>query len=215
MSILSKQIVVKLNRSWVGFDVVSVEKSIGFLTSEDPNTGERPGMAIDFETAVDENGEHVLVRAQPVTWEEWIKLPVREQDLAIGIGNDPVTGAPRQIRCPLVVICARYDKIPEKRPRLSTGAIWERDGGICQYTGEKVSRATGDIDHVVPRDRGGKDTWENLVVSKKELNRRKSNKLNREVGLKLIRRPVAPKPTVKVLKAADAKHPTQVPFLLK
>ncbi len=214
-SILSKQIVVKLNKSWMGFDLITVEKAVGFLTSENPDTGERPGMAIDYRTVVNAQGETVLEYAQPVTWEQWIALPVREQDLSIGIGNDPVTGEPRQIRCPLVVICGRYDKVPEKRPRLSNGAIWERDGGTCQYTGDKVTRATGNLDHVVPRDRGGRDTWENLVVARKDINTRKSNRLNREAGLKLIRKPQAPKTTVKLLKAADAKDPSQVPFLLK
>ncbi len=214
-SILNKQIVVKLNKLWQAFDTITVEKAIGFLTSENPDTGERPGVAIDFETVVNAEGEYVLTYSQPVKWEDWVKLPVREQDLSIGIGNDPVTGESRRIRCPLVVICGRYDKVPTKAPRLSNGAIWERDGGTCQYTGDKVTRATGNIDHVTPRDRGGRDTWENMVVARKDINTRKSNRLNREAGLKLLRKPVAPRATVKLLKAADAKHPTQVPFLLK
>ncbi len=214
-SVLNKQIVVKLNKVWQAFDTITVEKAIGFLTSENPDTGQRPGVAIDFETVVNAEGEHVLTYTQPVEWEEWIKLPVRPQDLSIRIGNDPTSGEPRYIRCPLVVICGRYDKVPTKTTRLSHGAIWERDGGKCQYTGDKVTRETGNIDHVRPRDRGGRDTWENLVVARKDINTRKSNRLNREAGLTLIRKPFAPKPTVKLLKAADAKHPTQVPFLLK
>jgi 5-methylcytosine-specific restriction endonuclease McrA len=206
-SILNKQIVIRLNKSWVAYDLCTVKEAVTFLCSE--ANGQKPGYAIDFETVTDENGEQTLAYTNTVSWEEWCKLPVREGDLAIGIGHG------RQIRVPLVIICAHYNKVPEKRPRLSSGAIWERDGGVCQYTGEKVTRSTGNIDHVQPRDRGGRDTWENMVVARKDINTKKSNRLNSEVGLKLIRVPKAPKPTVKVLRVEDAKHPSQRPFLLK
>ncbi len=212
-SILDKQIVIRLNKSWVAYDLCSVKQAITFLCSE--ANGEKPGFAIDFETAIDENGEHALVYTNTVSWEEWVKLPVREGDLSIRIGDDRITGEPRYIRCPLVIICAHYNKIPEKRPRLSRGAVLERDGYTCQYSGKKLTRAQLNLDHVLARDRGGKDTWENLVACDKEINTRKGNRLNSEVGLQLIRVPKAPKPTVKVLHASDAKHASQVPFLLK
>ncbi len=118
------------------------------------------------------------------------------------------------MRVPKIVICANYDKVPQHRPRLSNAAIWARDGGQCQYTGDKVTRASGNIDHVLARDRGGRDTWENLVVARKDINSLKGNRLNQEVGLKLIRKPQAPKTTVKLLHASEAKHPSQRPFLL-
>ncbi len=90
----------------------------------------------------------------------------------------------------------------------------QRDGYTCQYTGRKLPKHLLNLDHVIPRDRGGEDSWENLVASDKEINTLKGNRLNSEAGLKLIRKPVAPKSAVKVLTAADAKHPSQVPFLL-
>ncbi len=206
-SILSKQIVIKLNKNWVAYDICTVAKAVTFLCSE--NDGEKPGFAIDYETAVNDSGEHVLVYTNTVAWDEWIKLPVREGDLAIDIGHG------RQIRVPLVVICAHYDKIPEKRPRLSRQAILERDSYTCQYSGKKLAKSQLNLDHVLARDRGGKDSWENLVACEVGLNSRKGNRLNSEMGMKLIRVPKAPKPTVKVLHASDAKHASQVPFLLK
>jgi 5-methylcytosine-specific restriction endonuclease McrA len=51
----------------------------------------------------------------------------------------------------------------------------------------------GSLDHVVPRSRGGKDAWENLVWSAKEVNQRKANRLPHEAGLKLLPTPRAPK----------------------
>src|SRR5712691_9815844 len=49
------------------------------------------------------------------------------------------------------------------------------------------------LDHVVPRSRGGKGTWENLVWSSKDVNARKGNRLPHEAGLKLLSVPHAPK----------------------
>lgn len=205
-SILDKQIVVKLNSNWVAYDICTVRQAVTFLCSE--NNGEKPGSAIDFETAINDSGEQSLVYTNTVGWDEWIDLPVREGDLAINIGRG------RQIRVPLVIICANYAKIPEKRPRLTRQAVLERDGYTCQYSGRKLPKAQLNLDHVLARDRGGRDSWENLVACDKEINSRKGNRLNSDAGLKLIRKPQAPKPTVKVLHAIDARHASQIPFLL-
>ncbi len=212
-SILDKQIVIKLNKNWVAYDCMTVADACTFLCSQ--ANGTKPGYAIDFETTTDEEGNHALTYTNVVSMDEWMKLPVRDCDLSIGIGIDKVTGLPRLMRVPLVVICASYDKIPEKRPRLTRQAVLERDSYTCQYSGRKLPKGQLNLDHVLARDRGGKDSWENLVACDKDINSAKGNRLNSEAGLKLIRKPTAPKTTVKVLKAADAKHPSQVPFLLK
>lgn len=211
-SILNKQIVIKLNKSWVGYDIMTVRDAVVFLASE--LHGEKPGFAIDYEVVTDENGVQSITYANAVAWEDWVKLPVRECDLSIGVGPDPSTSKPRSIRAPLIVICAHYNKVPEKRPRLTRQAILERDGYTCQYSGAKLPKGQLNLDHVQPRDRGGRDSWENLVACDKTINSRKGNRLNSEVGLKLIRDPKAPKSTVKILRAEDAKHPSQKPFLL-
>ena len=83
--------------------------------------------------------------------------------------------------------------VPKKRPKLCARAIRERDGNRCQYTGALLRPDEGSLDHVLPRSRGGKDTWENLVWSSKEVNTRKGNRLPHEAGLKLLNEPRAPK----------------------
>ena len=77
--------------------------------------------------------------------------------------------------------------------RVCAKAIRERDGNRCQYTGRVLHPNEGSLDHVVPRSRGGKDAWENLVWSAKEVNQRKANRLPHEAGLKLLTTPRAPK----------------------
>ena len=67
--------------------------------------------------------------------------------------------------------------------------IYKRDGYTCQYCGAKT-RLT--IDHVIPRCRGGGDTWENLVVACSSCNTKKGNTLLEQTGMKLVRQPRAP-----------------------
>jgi hypothetical protein len=64
---------------------------------------------------------------------------------------------------------------------------------FAQYTGALLRPDEGSLDHVVPRSRGGPDTWENLVWSSKQVNTRKGNRLPHEAGLKLLKVPRAPK----------------------
>jgi len=71
--------------------------------------------------------------------------------------------------------------------------IGERDGNRCQSTGKLLHPDEGSLDHVLPRSRGGADTWENLVWSSKDVNARKGNRLPHEAGLKLLSVPRAPK----------------------
>jgi len=123
---------------------------------------------------------------RPVTWDEWITLPIRDGDNAVRT----VRGA---IRVPTVIVAVNYARVPKKRPKLCARAIRERDGNRCQYTGRLLHPDEGNLDHVVPRSRGGADTWENLVWSAKEVNQRKADRLPHEAGLKLLSIPRAPK----------------------
>ena len=131
-----------------------------------------------------DRGARTIIR--PVTWEEWITLPIRDQDEAV----HTVRG---QIRVPTVIVAVNYAKVPKKRPKLCARTIRERDGNRCQYTGRMLRPDEGSLDHVVPRSRGGKDAWENLVWSAKEVNQRKADRLPHEAGLKLLSVPRAPK----------------------
>ena len=115
-------------------------------------------------------------------WEEWLSLPVREQDQAV----HTVRG---RVRIPTVIIAVNYSKVPKKRPKLSARSIRERDGNRCQYTGRLLQAEEGSLDHVVPRSWGGRDTWENLVWAAKEVNQRKADRLPHEAGLRLLATP--------------------------
>ena len=117
------------------------------------------------------------------------------------------------IRVPTVIVAVNYARVPKKRPKLNARNIRERDGNRCQYTGRLLHPAEGSLDHVVPRSRGGADTWENLVWSAKDVNQRKANRLPHEAGLKLVRRPKAPLPLPAAATIREVKHPDWRHFL--
>lgn len=140
-------------------------------------------MMTDVATALDIDGKEQMY---PVKWEHWLQLPIRAEDRAV----KTMRGL---IRVPTVIVLAKFSKVPMRRPSLSARTIWERDGGMCQYTGRKLTRQEGNIDHIVPRARGGQTRWENCVLADRRVNSRKADKLPEEVGLKLLRRPTAPR----------------------
>jgi 5-methylcytosine-specific restriction endonuclease McrA len=168
--ILNKSIVLVLNRNWQAINVRTPQEAFCM-------------MATNVATALEIEGEDHI---RPVTWEEWITLPIRDQDEAV----HTVRGA---IRVPTVIVALNYAKVPKKRPKLCAKTIRERDGNRCQYTGKLLKPDEGSLDHVLPRSRGGKDTWENLVWSSKDVNSRKGDRLPHEAGLKLLSIPRAPK----------------------
>ena len=173
MNILTKATVLVLNRNWQDINVRTPQEAFCM-------------MATNVATGLEIEGEDHI---RPISWEEWITLAIREQDEAVRT----VRG---QIRVPTVIVALNYAKVPKKRPKLCARTIRERDPDSyrdCQYTGRVLRPDEGSLDHVVPRSRGGKDAWENLVWSAKEVNQKKADRLPREVGLKLISIPRAPK----------------------
>mgnify|MGYP006177586109 CR=1 FL=1 len=103
----------------------------------------------------------------------------------------------RSARCaypwPSVVRLKAYVHVPFRRILLTRRNVLRRDGNRCQYTGRVLRPDEGSLDHVLPRSRGGKDEWGNLVWADRDVNARKGNRLPQEAGLKLLSVPRAPR----------------------
>ncbi|HOY58184.1 MAG TPA: HNH endonuclease [Verrucomicrobiota bacterium] len=168
--ILNKATVLVLNRNWQAINVRTPAEAFC-------------QMATNVATGLEIAGEDHI---RPVTWEEWITLPIRPQDQAVRT----VRGS---IRVPTVIVAVNYARVPKRRPKFCTRSIRERDGNRCQYTGRLLRPEEGSIDHVLPRSRGGTNSWENCVWASKEINARKGNRLPQEAGLKLLAAPRVPK----------------------
>ncbi len=111
---------------------------------------------------------------------------------------------------PSVVRLARYVKVPyQTRVALNRRAVFARDAHCCQYCGAGAEN----IDHVVPRSRGGTHTWENVVAACRPCNARKEDRLLHEVGFTLRHSPVQPHQRIWLLVATGIARPDWEPYL--
>ena len=166
---LEQHIVLVLNKNWQAIHVKTPLEAVSMMYA---NTA----------TVLYVEGEEIF---QPMTWSQWVALPYDENELYINTVNS-------KIRVPKIIILAKYNKVPQRRPKLSKRNIWLRDDFTCQYTGKKLKKSEGNIDHVVPKSKGGRTDWSNLVIACKEINQLKADKTPEQAGLKLIKPPSEP-----------------------
>lgn len=115
-----------------------------------------------------------------------------------------------ELRAPSVVKLRYFVKVPYRaRASLSRRAVFVRDEHTCQYCG----RTAENVDHVIPRSKGGAHTWDNVVAACKSCNSRKENKSPADVGMRLRRPPVPPHDRVWIMVAVDSVDPQWEPYL--
>ena len=162
MSVLNTKVLV-LNRSYLPVHITVVRRALSLLYQ---------GVA----RAVDEH-------YRTFDFDSWADLAADED--TIGLVN-------RAIRVPRVILLQGYDRIPRRYVRFSRFNIYSRDQNRCQYCGKQFPRAELNLDHVVPRSKGGTSIWENVVCSCHRCNRLKGGRTPVEAGMRLIRQPRRP-----------------------
>lgn len=158
--------VLVLNRSYLPVHVTSARRAFTLLYQ---------GIA----RVVDE-------QYQTFDFESWSQLAVARDAEAIGTSGGP-------IRIPRVIVLIAFDRLPKRHVRFSRINLMARDNFQCQYCAKKPHRAELNLDHVVPRSLGGRSTWENVVTSCVDCNRKKGGRTPRQAHLKLLRRPERPR----------------------
>jgi 5-methylcytosine-specific restriction endonuclease McrA len=112
---------------------------------------------------------------------------------------------------PHVIRLRTYVYVPHRDGvRISRRAIFARDRHHCQYCGSERHLT---IDHVVPRSKGGTDTWDNVVTSCAACNRKKGDRLPQHAGFRLPRAPRAPEAAAFVFLHVDRIHDSWRPYL--
>lgn len=99
----------------------------------------------------------------------------------------------QRIKVPRIVVLQVYDRVPVGRIRFSRHNIFARDNHVCQYCGKTFPRKQLNLDHVIPRSRGGRSNWENIVTSCVPCNFKKGGRTPEEANMKLLRRPKKPR----------------------
>ena len=104
--------------------------------------------------------------------------------------REKINSAYLSIPLPSVIRLKEYARIRRKEIVLSRKNILKRDNHTCQYCGNSNGQLT--IDHIIPKHKGGKDTWKNLVTSCNKCNRKKGNLSIDELNMRLMKKPVKP-----------------------
>lgn len=162
--------VLVLNRLWQAVNVCSVERALALLY-------------MGHAHVVHENAEGFST----FSFWEWCDFSSRHH------GDDVVRTISIRIRIPRIILLLFFDRLPNKDVKLTRQNIFARDRNTCQYCGRRFDRKDLNIDHVIPRHRGGHTTWTNVVCSCLECNRRKANRTPEEAGMRLIREPRKPR----------------------
>lgn len=91
---------------------------------------------------------------------------------------------------PSVIRLREYKHIPIRARLVSRKNIFVRDGYKCQYCGHRFHASDLELEHIIPRCQGGRNTWENLVAACRGCNSRKDGRTPEQAGMRLIRRPL-------------------------
>jgi len=154
-----------LNRSWLAITTTTVRRALSLVFQE---------------------SAHIIC---PRTYEvhdftSWLSQEVN---------GDPFIRTVRmRVRMPEVIVLRSYDGLPARSVPFGRRNLYRRDAYTCQYCGRRPGAADLTIDHVLPRSRGGKTSWENCVLACVDCNKRKANRPPEEAGMRLQRPPATP-----------------------
>lgn len=167
--------VLVLNKRWVPIHTTSVQDAISLVAKGsafilEPDTGERHELISwnDVSRAKKSLGDGVMIRSSRLAL-----LP------------------------PEIIILSKYEDQAARTVVFSRRNLFKRDKYTCQYCGAQPGPESLTIDHVVPRSKGGKSTWENSVLACMPCNKKKADKTVEQAGMRLRRPPR--KPSWKVL----------------
>jgi len=169
MSILNEDRVLVLNNQWRVINQITVQQAFSMMSA-------------DAATALDDTDGCFV----PTKFDDWLKLPVRPPDDSIGVPRG-------RVRIPRVIIAKNFAKVVAKRPRLTMARLRERDQNKCALTGKVLKPDECSMEHVVPRSKGGKREWENIVLADRRANSERGNKDYHEAGIQLKVKPSVPK----------------------
>ena len=165
--------VLVLNRAWQPISVITAFEAISDMYTDKAEAIDSNYCTYDFTDWIE-------------NWEDICEL--NDYDKA-----KVVVTSQFNIVIPEIIKYCSTSYYGQMKVKFSRKNIFRRDGNTCQYCYREFEKSDLNIDHVVPRARGGKSTWENVVVSCIKCNSRKGHKTVDEAGLKLLKKPVKPR----------------------
>jgi 5-methylcytosine-specific restriction endonuclease McrA len=171
MSSFLNQHVLVLNRLWQAVNICTARRALTLLFE-----GHAQAVLSDDDGAF-----------QTFTFNQWRDFSAQKPQ------GETIATVSFKIRVPRVILLLMFDRLPKKEVKFTRHNIFERDRNTCQYCGQVFERKDLNLDHVIPRDRGGPTSWENIVCSCVQCNTQKANRTPQEAALHLVRKPKRPK----------------------
>lgn len=160
--------VLVLNRHWTAVHVCNVRRAVTLLCQGYARVVAEDFQVHDFDS-----------------WRELSQQVERE-------GNDFIRTPSFRLLVPEVILLTGFHRMPPRTVKFNRRNIYIRDHYTCQYCGVKPSREELTIDHVNPRCRGGKSTWENVVLACQGCNSRKGSLSLEEAHMRPMKTPKRP-----------------------
>ena len=179
MSAFISQRCLVLNKGWAPISTVSLKRAIVMLFAEKARIIEPDSYAT-------------------FTWDDWSKMRPTATD-------EKIRSANLSFRVPEIILLENYNKMPRPKVHFSRRNLYKRDSLTCQYCGKMPGAAELNIDHVIPKSKGGISTWENCVLSCVKCNSRKANRTPEQAGMTLRKKPK--KPTMDMFKVGGLSKP--------
>lgn len=155
------------------------------------------------------NATYEPLRAIPLNRAVCLLVAAKAEMVQEGVGF--IRSRSMQMPMPAVIRLRYYVRVPYKTQiKLTKPALMARDKHRCQYCGDKATT----VDHVIPRSRGGRHVWNNVVAACQSCNSRKDNHTLAEIGWTLHTKPVVPRGTRWVVIGVATIDPTWRPFLV-
>lgn len=118
-----------------------------------------------------------------ISWKKAVALAWLEKADILEEYDELLRSPSFEMNMPAVVRLVKYTRAREPRLRFSKRNLYTRDKGTCQYCGKHVSYDSSTYDHVLPRCRGGKTGWNNIVIACNRCNKYKDNKTPAQAGM--------------------------------
>jgi 5-methylcytosine-specific restriction endonuclease McrA len=165
--------VLVLNRLWQAVNIVGVQRAFCLLLQD--------------HAQVIHTGDGSFQVMDSAAWLEHSELD------APGDSDAYVQTVRLRVRVPKVLLLRNYDQLPVKEVRFTRDNLFERDHYRCQYCGNHFPDHQLNMDHVIPRAKGGRTSWENIVTACIPCNTRKADRLPHQASMHLMKKPERPR----------------------
>jgi len=124
-------------------------------------------------------------------WQDAVKATLMGRVNTVAEYDRVIRSPNLEMPLPSVVSLKEYIR-PADRPAFTRFNVFLRDRFTCQYSGQRLPAHELTFDHVIPRSRGGRTSWENVVTASGAYNLAKANRTPEEAGMQLLTKPRQP-----------------------